>query len=595
MKSRIPHVVRGFIHEFVLPQWRTGLMAAILITLAVILQFIFPLIARHVIDQIVELPTSANLSILISLLIVSVVMSGIFSYSNELITLKLREKIIFNLEVHILKHLHRLPMSFFTKQNSTYLQARVMSDARAVEGVLIKSILTLGISGINFLIGAILVFSFRWQIGVSLVLIIIPYAFVRLYGNEKMRTFSSKMQEQQAMASQAVAESFAGIRTTKVFGREREQDEKLTGDLDCLHKVYVDTNNLAILTNVGTSFVAGLGSVIVLGLGSIYVIQGEMTVGEVFAVLTLVNMTYNPVNNLISTNLNMQKATISIKRIYELLTIPRESSGEKEVEKTKGKIEFKNVHFSYDLNSQVLQGVSFTIQPGQKVAIVGKTGAGKSTISNLILNFYQPTEGSIFIDQVNLKLISLKSVRDMIGIVDQESILFSGTIFDNIRFSKPDASDEDIYKAAISAHANEFINKLNKKYDTVIGERGAQLSSGQVQRILVARLFLKDPCIIILDEALASVDSNSEALIQKALEALLRGRTGIIIAHRLSSLLMADHVIVLDGGKIVEQGSHEELIQAGKHYSQLFQHQFDIRGTLNHKNVQEQKQFVVHT
>lgn len=585
MHNKAPIVFR-FLRECLLPQWRACITAGLLIILSVLLQFVFPLLAKDVIDQVADQKGPSNLSLLIGILICAMIVTALVSFGNESLSLRIREKIIFSLEKRVLEHLHRLPLSFFTKQHSTYLQSRVMSDARAVEGLLIRSLLTMIISGMTFLIGATLVFSFRWEMGLSLLLIVVPYTFIRYHGNEKMRHYSMRMQEQQASASQCIAESFAGIRTTKAFGRESEQNEMLAASLEQLHNIYFETNRLGIVTSVGVTLVAGLGSAIVLGLGAWFIANGEMTVGDIFAVLILVSMTYSPVNSLISTNLSMQKAAISIERVYELLDIPEERKMGDNVETLTGSVDLRNIDFSYEEGMPVLTQINLSIPKGKKIALVGKTGAGKSTLLNLLLGFYQPDSGEILFDGRDARTISLKSLRRHIGIVDQQSMLFTGTIADNIRFGKPGATREEIESAARNAFVDDFIEKMPARYETVVGERGALLSGGQVQRVMLARMFLKNPSILILDEALAAVDSNSEALIQEALTRLLKGRTAILIAHRLSSLITADHVVVLDGGTIVEEGRHDELFSLGGHYMTLFNHQFDVKSELTKQEPQ---------
>jgi ABC-type multidrug transport system fused ATPase/permease subunit len=333
-------------------------------------------------------------------------------------------------------------------------------------------------------------------------------------------------------------------------------------------------DSVGVVSTVGTSFLTALSITFVLWYGCRSVINGRMTLGEVFAILSFLNFLYGPINSFVAANLRIQQSAVSIQRIYEFLSEPQERKDGDKLERVAGRIEFRDVSFAYEPGGEVLKNVSFRIEPGSAVALVGRTGAGKSTLVNLILGFYSPREGQVLLDGRDVKGVSLASVRDSVGVVDQQTFLFSGTILENIRFGRPDATLEEVIAASKQSYADEFIERLPDGYQTRVGERGVRLSGGQCQRIALARMFLKDPQILILDEAVSAIDSESERYIQDALVPLISTRTTIIVAHRLSSLLLAHNVIVLDEGRVVEQGRHQQLMASKGAYASLFQEQF---------------------
>jgi ABC-type multidrug transport system fused ATPase/permease subunit len=309
--------------------------------------------------------------------------------------------------------------------------------------------------------------------------------------------------------------------------------------------------------------------------GCYQIIHRSMTLGQVFAIVLLLGYVYTPINGLVGANFKIQQSAAAITRIYEFLDYPPERQTGNEVRQCEGLIQFRGVSFAYPGSSQtVLKDLSLTIAPRSTVALVGRTGAGKSTLINLLLGFYDPDAGSVCVDHSYTREVSLDSLRKMVGLVDQHPFLFSGSIAENVRFGRPESSREEIIEACQMAHASEFIERLKDGYETLVGERGVRLSGGQRQRIALARVFLKRPDILILDEAVSEIDSESETHIHEAVLPLLGNCTMIIVAHRLSSLMLADHVFVLDEGTIVEQGSHHDLMRSNGAYARLFREQF---------------------
>jgi ABC-type multidrug transport system fused ATPase/permease subunit len=454
-----------------------------------------------------------------------------------------------------------------------------MNDARAIEGALIRTLVSIVIDGLTFLVGMTMIIYLRYELGLLMLAFLLPFAYVRYFANEKMRVLSAQMQETQAVTSAVISESFSGVRTIKAYVRESFQDGVIEKRLKDLQQIYLKTNWFGIISSVSASLLTSMCIAFVLWYGCRSVIAGTMTLGQVVAILSLLSFLYGPINNFVATNLKIQQSAAAIQRIYEFLGRDAEPQTGRALSIGRGRIEFQNVSFAYQAGNEVLKDVTFAIEPGSVVALAGRTGAGKSTLVNLLMRFYEVGSGRMTLDGTDLREFSLASLRNQIGIVDQQAFLFSGSIVDNIRFGKPEATFDEIVAASKLSYADEFIEKLPDGYNTRVGERGVRLSGGQCQRIALARMFLKDPKILILDEAVSAIDSESESYIQQALVPLVENRTTIVIAHRLSSLLLADNVIVLDQGAVVEQGSHRILMDANGPYSRLFYEQF--KGQLN--------------
>ena len=567
-------LIRQFAGDFLRIYTGSCIGVGILMVLCVLLQLPIPMLTMYIIDHTVSVKNVDLLTKVALLLAALVVAKHVFSYFNETLTLRLKENIILEIQKRLISTIQRLPLSFFSGKHSTYLQSRVMNDSRAIEGALVRTLVSIGVDGLTFIVGFTLIMYIKYELGLVLLVFLLPFAYIRYYANEKMRILSRDMQEASAVSSAVMSESFAGIRTIKSYLREEFQQGIVEERLRGLRDIYIKTNWFGVVSTVGTSFLTSLSITFVLWYGCRAVMTGDMTLGEVFAVLAFLNFLYGPVNSFVAANLRIQQSAAAIQRIYEFLKEPKERQDGEKLSVVKGQIEFQDVSFAYDGTNKVLENVSFSIEPGRAVALVGRTGAGKSSLVNLLLGFYNPQTGSVLLDGKEINELSLETVRESIGVVDQQTFLFSGTILENIRFGRPDASLEEVVSASKQSYADEFIERLPEGYDTRVGERGVRLSGGQCQRIALARMFLKNPQILILDEAVSAIDSESERYIQRALVPLISTRTTIVIAHRLSSLLLADRVIVIEQGKVVEEGFHQTLMQAEGPYANLFHEQF---------------------
>lgn len=567
-------LIRQFAGDFLRLYKGSCIAVGLLMVASVLLQLPIPILTMYIIDHTVSTKNMDLLTQVALLLAALVITKHVFSYFNETLTLRLKENIILEIQRQLIKNIQRLPLSFFSNKHSTYLQSRVMNDSRAIEGALVRTLVSIAVDGLTFIVGFVLIMFIRYELGLLLLVFLVPFAYIRYYANEKMRILSRDMQEASAVSSAVMSESFAGNRTIKAYLREDFQGEIIDKRLQGLRDIYIKTNWFGVISTVGTSFLTALSVTFVLWYGARSVMVGHMTLGQIFAILAFLNFLYGPINNFVAANLRIQQSASAIQRIYEFLKEPGERKDGQKLENVRGKIEFRDVSFAYDGINNVLDNVSFAIKPGTAVALVGRTGAGKSSLVNLLLGFYSPQSGQVLIDDYNIDKLSLETVRNSIGVVDQQTFLFSGTILENIRFGKPDATVDEVVAASKLSYADEFIERLPDGYETLVGERGVRLSGGQCQRIALARMFLKDPQILILDEAVSAIDSESERYIQRALVPLVSSRTTIVIAHRLSSLMLADNVIVIDHGRVVEQGLHQDLMEAEGAYANLFHEQF---------------------
>jgi ABC-type multidrug transport system fused ATPase/permease subunit len=561
---------------------RAFVAVGVLMVLSVVLQLPAPILTMHIVDAAVAGSDLNRISQLALLFAGLIVLRHVFAFINERSTLVLKENIILELELHLVRHLHRLPLSFLSRHHSTYLQSRVMNDVRAVEGALVRTIVTILINVLTFIVGIGFVTYVRPELALILVAFLVPFGFIRYYANQRMRALSTEMQEKQAVASAAMSESLAGVRTIKAFGGHDVQGSAVARHLRNLRDIYIRTNWFGIVSTVGTGLITSLCIAFVLWYGARAVLLGTMSVGQVVGILGFLNFLYTPINSLVAANLSVQQSTAAIQRLYEFLNEAPEREGGAVLPAVAGRVDIRDVRFSYAGAAEVLKGISLEIEAGSTVAIVGRSGAGKSTLVNLLARFYEAQEGEVRLDGVDVRSLDLAFLRQSIGIVDQQTFLFSGTVFDNIRFGNPDATAEEVVEAARRSFAHDFIEALPDKYETSVGERGLRLSGGQAQRIALARMFLKNPRVLILDEAVSAVDSESESAIQDALVPLARDRTTIIIAHRLSSLLQATEVILVDDGVVVERGSHAELVERDGLYARIFREQFkpELNGKL---------------
>ncbi len=488
---------------------------------------------------------------------------------------------IFDIRRDLYRHLQRLSLSFHSKRRSGATTSRLINDLAMAEGIVQDGMISVAIDIMFFSGVAVSLFVWDWRLATASLFTMPFYALVFRRLNPRLRRVSVEVQRQLEEMSGEVTEKISGLQVVISFVREKTEALRFFRR----HRQYFDAilkraRIKMTLTSVA-EFLQNFGPILVIFYGGYRVIAGAMTPGELVAFNGFLAHLYLPTRRLADYSAVLQEKLGTLDRVFELFDAKpdiTDAPNAMPLVECEGLVEFHDVHFGYKADQEVLKGVSFTAEPGQAVAIVGRSGAGKSTLISLLPRFYDVWDGAVRVDGHNVRDLTIRSLREHIGIVQQESILFSGSIRDNILYGRNNATEDEMLRAAKMAHVHEFVEALPRGYDTVIGERGVTLSGGQKQRLSIARAFLRDPRILILDEATSNLDSGSELIIQEALRELMQGRTTLVIAHRLSTIIDCDFVVVLQEGRIVQQGPHRDLIKIKGPYRQFCKEQFGELG-----------------
>jgi ABC-type multidrug transport system fused ATPase/permease subunit len=574
--------------RYLRPHWRVAASSVALTILSSVATLLTPWPLKLVVDNVLEghpLPAllrqvlgpvaASQMALLVVVviagLLLALCMNGLHVITNYVNT-KIDQYITLDFRSELFLHAQRMSLAYHDRRRSGMLIYMINSQGDAPAG-LIMTIPMLAESALT-LVGMFWVsYKMDWELAlVSLAVVPFLYYSVGYYATH----IQDKLQQVRSLEGEGLAvihESLSMMRVIVAFGREEHEHrrfrEQTANAVNARVKITVRQTLFSLVVNMITA----VGSSLVLGLGAYHAIEGRLTVGQLLVVIAYIAAVYKPLEQISYTIGSLQDRFISLKNTFELLdTQPdiKDSPRAKAVARVSGRVAYEGLQFSYSGRVDTLKDISFETKPGQVIGIVGPTGAGKSTLVSLLPRFYDPKRGRILLDGMDTRELTLKSLRQQISIVLQEPLLFSGSIAENIRYGRLDATREEVIEAAKAANAHDFIVRLPQQYDTVVGERGAAISGGERQRISVARAFLKNAPVLILDEPTSSVDSKTEAVILDALDRLMQGRTTFMIAHRLSTLHHADLILVLNHGRLVEQGTEEELLRLGGLYKQLY-------------------------
>ena len=576
-KSKV--TLKSAFKTIIWPRRKIVFIGLVLIVIGRLASLILPWKSKALLDDIIPNKDMPALYDLLWLVGVALLIQAITSFLLTRILSVQAQYLISELRVQVQKKVLSLPISFFDNSKSGALVSRIMSDVEGVRNLIGTGLVQLVGGSITAVISLVLLIRINALMTLFVFLPVAIFGYVALRAFKYIRPIFRNRGKINAEVKGRLTETLSGVRVIKGFGAEAQENKIFEEGADKLFQNVKKSLTATAVMSSSSTFLLGLASVGIMGIGGYFMIQGEMTTGEFLFFTLLLGFMIAPIVQMSNIGSQLTEALAGLDRTEELMNMtPEDEIGNRDIELQNfiGDIKFDNVSFSYDKGKEVIHNVSFEVKAGTTVALVGSSGSGKSTIAGLSATFLNPQKGVVSVDGQDLSRVKLASFRKHLGVVLQDEFLFEGTIRDNILFPRPDASEERLQEAVKAGYVDEFTDRFKDGLDTLIGERGVKLSGGQRQRIAIARAILAAPKIIILDEATSNLDTESEALIQKSLSQLVKDRTTIVIAHRLSTIKKADQILVIEDGRIAEQGTHDELIDKEGRYFELYTYQAKI-------------------
>lgn len=561
------------------PRRNLVFIGLILIVIRSLAGLILPWQSKVLLDDVVPSKDLSKVYTLVAIVLSAILVQAVTSFALTRILSVQAQYLISELRAQVQKKVLSLPISFFDNNKSGALVSRIMSDVEGVRNLIGTGLVQLVGGSFTAIVSLVILIKLNAWMTLFVFVPLSIFGYIALRAFKYIRPIFRKRGKINAQVTGRLTETLAGVRVIKAFNAEAQENEVFEKGVDKLYQNVKKSLTATALMTSSSTFLIGVATTGIMGIGGYYMMQDEMTTGDFLFFTLILGFMIAPIVQMSNIGSQLTEALAGLDRTEELMNMAAEADNEDRniiLENLKGHIEFKEVSFAYETDKDVIHNISFKAPAGSVTALVGSSGSGKSTIAGLSATFLNPRSGTITIDGKDLSKVNLESYRQYLGVVLQDEFLFEGTIRENIMFPKPSASEEELQNAVKAAFVNEFTDRFENGLETLIGERGVKLSGGQRQRLAIARAILADPKIIILDEATSNLDTESEALIQKSLGQLVKNRTTIVIAHRLSTIRKADQILVVEAGRIVERGTHDELIKLNGRYYDLYTYQAKI-------------------
>lgn len=558
---------------FLWPYWKILLIAVICMIVVSGSNLIVPWIIKDIVDEVLAEKNIQMLYWVIAAILVIFLIRGVTTFGNRYLMGYIGQRVVTDLRKRLFAHLQRLSISYYDKRRTGEIMSNLTNDIGALQTAIVENFVSLIQEAAIFVGSFVSMIYLQWKLTVLCLVIVPMVSFIIKFFGKKLHQSGKNVQEKLADVTAMLQEVIQGVRIVRSFNRSDYEIQRFDDVNEANFNANVRTIRQSSQLTPFVEFFSAIAITVIIWYGGLSVIDGIMTSGELIAFLIYAINLANPTRRIAEAVGNIQKSLGAADRVFAILDTEPEVKnrpGAGALQVTAGRVEFDHVAFSYEPDHPVLTDISFTAEPGQTVAIVGPSGAGKTTIANILPRFYDVTGGSVRIDGTDIRDVTIGSLRDHIGLVPQDTLLFNTTIKNNILYGRLDATDEEVWEAVRAANAEHFIRELPMGIETRVGDRGLVLSGGQRQRIAIARALLKNPAILILDEATSALDTESEKVVQEALDRLMVGRTSFVIAHRLSTIQNADQILVINGGVIAERGTHEELMEKNGLYHELY-------------------------